>query len=207
MYLAPSLTACLRLKALLLLIMLYMVTACAGPQNLRLYNGPSIGTENEANLILPIEFEILELDGQTVSANKQVFRNHPLTIQLTPGLHTLILKYSNTWQLDADNHDTLSTGNLVFKVTLQAQESLNIKTPDIHHYKKAKRFIIAPKVYLYSKQQSVLGSHIKKENPLILKNDSTANIVKYANLKQLKFWWRQASRYEKNEFLKWKENN
>ncbi len=194
------------LKALILFTMLYSLSACTGPQSLRLYSGPSIGLKNEANLILPVEFEILQLDGQTVSGNKQIFRNQPLNIQLTPGFHTLILKYSNTWQLDADNHDTLSTGNLVFEITMQAQESFNIKTPDIHLYEHAQNFIISPKVHLYSQQQSVLGSHIKKENPLILKSEDKSEVVKYPNLKQLKFWWKQASHYEKSKFIIWKES-
>ena len=170
---------------------------------MRLYEGPALAAQQEAQLTLPLEFDLIELDGQAVSSLGQKFRSNSLTIKLAPGPHTLVLRYSDIFELDDENHDSLSSGQLVFKLTMQAGEAFTVVTPNINNYESALLFIENPKASLTSPLQSIDASHIKKQNALILSKKETPVVSKKPNLMQLKFWWQQASQYEQDEFLLW----
>ncbi len=177
--------------------------ACSQHNTLKLYSGPPLGSELEATLILPMEFELLSLDGQKVSASAQTFRNADLSIQLAAGPHILVLQYSDIWQLDDENHDALSSGRLVFDINMAPQETFLVKTPPLSQHSQALNFVKDPQVHLKSARQSVLASHIKKDDPLVLKTAQEINQVEFPRLKQLKFWWSQASEFERQQFIKW----
>jgi len=176
---------------------------CSHNKTLRLYSGPPLGSEFEATLMLPMEFELLSVDGQKVSANAQTFRNSDLSIQLPAGPHILVLQYSDIWQIDDENHDTLTSGRLVFDITMAKQEVFLVKTPPLKEHAQALNFIKNPQVHLQSSVQSVLASHIKKEDPLVFKTSSEPDQVEFPRLQQLKFWWAQASDFERQQFKKW----
>ena len=185
---------------------LSLIIGCSTSNTVRLYHGPLIGEELEATLILPVEFDLISLDGQKVSSSVQRFRNSNLNIQLTAGPHSLILVYNDIWQIDDDNHDTLSTGKLVFNVTMTAKERFTVLTPTLKEYSQALTFVKNPVVRLKSELQSTLASHIQKENPLVFKATQDTKADEFPRLQQLKFWWRQASAFEKKQFLKWQTN-
>lgn len=98
------------MRSIFLLIILF-IQGCSTAQQVRLYDGPAIGHDQEVQLILPLNFELLSLDGQEVAQFNQTFRNHDLNIKLTAGLHTLVMRYNDLFQIDADNHQTLTTGD------------------------------------------------------------------------------------------------
>ncbi|OUR69322.1 hypothetical protein A9Q73_02345 [Bermanella sp. 47_1433_sub80_T6] len=176
---------------------------CSHNKTLRLYSGPPLGSEFEATLMLPMEFELLSVDGQKVSANAQTFRNSDLSIQLPAGPHILVLQYSDIWQIDDENHDALTSGRLVFDIIMAKKEVFLVKAPPLKEHAQALNFIKNPQVHLQSSVQSVLASHIKKEDPLVFKTSSEPDQVEFPRLQQLKFWWAQASEFERQQFKKW----
>ena len=187
----------------LFLSLIVFIQGCTSAQQVRLYDGPSVGQDQEVQLILPLHFELLSLDGQQVAQFNQTFRNHDLKIKLTSGLHTLVLRYSDLFEIDADNHQTLSSGQITFTGDFQAGEVLRIKTPPLDNVNQAQQFIANPSVNLVSDYQVVSGSHIAKEDPLAFKEDDDIESVSYPNLKQLQFWWLKASDFEKAQFQDW----
>ncbi len=183
-----------------------LIVGCSTSNTQRLYEGPALGEDLEATLILPIEFDLVSLDGQKVSSSVQRFRNSSLHVQLPAGPHILILVYNDIWQIDDDNHDSLSTGKLVFDVYMAAKETFTVLTPPLNQYSQALTFINNPNVRLKSNLQSVMASHIKKENPLLFKVSQNTKADEFPRLKQLKFWWLQASTFEKKQFLQWQSS-
>lgn len=190
-------------KLLLSFTCCLLLCACASTGTMRLYEGPALAAQQEAQLTLPLEFDLIELDGQAVSSLGQKFRPNSLTIKLAPGPHILVLRYSNIFELDDENHDSLSSGQLVFKLNMQAGEAFTVLTPRINNYESALQFVKNPKASLTSPLQSIDASHIKKQNALVLSKKETPVVRKKPNLMQLKFWWQQASKYEQDEFLLW----
>ncbi len=179
------------------------LASCSNHKTLRLYSGPALNHELESTLILPLEFTLLSVDGEEISTATQTFRNTQLTIKLPAGPHTLIMQYSDIWQIDDENHDKLSTGPLVFELNMAQQETFFIKTPQLTHYEQGLAFIKNPTVHLQSGHQSVVASHIAKEDPLVFRTSHANAEVTLPYLQQLKFWWAKASEYERKQFNKW----
>ncbi|NVK39425.1 MAG: DUF2057 family protein [Gammaproteobacteria bacterium] len=188
---------------LLLILSVLVLQACSTASNVRLYQGPALPNEMETTLVLPLNFELLSLDGQDIAQFEQTFRNHALNIKLTPGFHTLVLQYSDIWEIDNENHDKLTTGQLTFTGSFKEGECFLIQTPPLNTYAQAQAFTQSPSVNLVSDQQTLAGSHIAKADPLTFKKDETTQEISYPHLRQLKFWWQQASSYEKQQFEQW----
>jgi len=184
-------------------LLLFTLQACSSHGPLRLYEGPSIGKDQEVTLILPVDFEIVTLNGEPVSQFEQTFRTQDLVIRLAPGHHTLVLQYSNIWEIDSENHDTLTSGKLTFSDELAAGQTYKIDTPALLNYDQAKAFVANPKVSLVSESQSIKGFHTPKSDPLHFSKDDKTLQVNYPNLRQLKFWWENANQYERNQFKQW----
>jgi len=191
----------------IVILSILLIQACSTPSHVRLYQGPPLNDTSEVQLDLPLNFEILYLDNESVSTFEQTFRNHTLNIKLTPGEHTLVLRYNDLWQLDSENHDTLTTGQITFTGTFQAAEHFKIQTPPLNTYNQAKAFIDQPSVQLVSSEQVLEGSHVEKTDPLRFNSDEPITTVSYPNLRQLKFWWQQANAYEKEQFEQWITSN
>ncbi|MFY0642552.1 MAG: DUF2057 family protein [Bermanella sp.] len=188
---------------LFFLFALVIVQGCSTAKQVRLYDGPAIGQDKEVQIVLPLSFELISLNEQPVAQFSQTFRNHDLTVKLPPGQHTLVMRYSDIWQIDADNHETLSTGQMTFTGELNSGELFTIKTPLINTLAQAKQFVKQPEVSLVSAKQTITGSHVAKADPLTFKQDENIEKVAYPHLKQLKFWWQKASEYEKQQFQQW----
>lgn len=174
---------------------------------MRLYQGPQLAESQEAKLVLPMAFELVELDGQKVASRFQSFRTDDLMIHMAPGPHTLTLRYEDVFEIDAESHETLSSGQIIFKGTFKAGDLYKIKTQDISTYEKALNFLKTPNVKLVSGAQTLSSSHIAKANPLILSKKEKPIDLNKPNLQQLKFWWQQATDFEKDAFQTWLNNS
>lgn len=188
------------------LLMFVLLQACTTPQSLRLYQGPAIGESQESSFVLPVEFEIISLDNESVAQFQQTFRTHPLTVKLAPGHHTLVLRYSDVWQIDSDNHDKLISGLLTFDGEFHSGTRYQLRTPDLNTYAQAQEFILSPSAELASSNHSIDASYTEKSDALTFSKDETVNQVDYPNLKQLQFWWANANQYERQQFLQWTQS-
>ncbi len=174
---------------------------------LRLYDGPELGEQFESALILPVNFNLLAIDQQKVSSFKQGFRNQELYIRLPAGPHTLTLEYEDFWQIDDDNHHKLTSGNLIFTLNMKAQATYKIVTPKLNSYAKAQSFVENPSVFITDGQTKIKASHIARSSTLKFKTVQNNKPQELPKFQQLKFWWLQASQYEKDLFTRWQKTN
>ncbi len=172
---------------------------------MRLYNGPELNPIEEAIILLPEEFEVLELNGQSVSDSRLRFRSGNMDLRLPAGEHIIVFQYKAFWQLDDDNHDTLSSAPITFKVNMDKQEQFRFILPELKHYEAAENFTKKPIVALVSQRQKINGSVGTKDNALVLIETKTPTATQYPNLEQLKFWWNRATYYEQSEFINWQK--
>ena len=204
MYLATVYKLFMKLIRLSVIFFISLLTACANVTHIRLYNGPTLKATEEAVIVLPEEFELLELNQQPVSDTRLRFRTGNLDLRLPSGEHTFVLQYKAFWEVDDDNHDTLTSAPITFKLNLAPQETIQFQFPALKQYEDAIMFTQNPNLFLVSNRQKVEGSYGVKDNALILTKDELPTVTTYPNLEQLKFWWNRATYYEKTEFLNWK---
>jgi uncharacterized protein YccT (UPF0319 family) len=192
-------------KTRLITLFFSLLIGCSTQQNVRLYEGPALGESLEAKLILPVEFNLLSLDGRPVSSFTQGFRNQSLNIQLPAGPHTLVIQYEDIWEIDDENHEKITSGKLVIEANMEAQSTYTLSHPVLNSLEDAQAFSNHPKLVLKSNEQSFTASHIKKDNPLEFNTQSDQSEVELPRLEQLKYWWQQASQHERTQFIKWKD--
>ncbi|GAA6135152.1 hypothetical protein NBRC116188_19420 [Oceaniserpentilla sp. 4NH20-0058] len=190
------------MRILFISVVLFL-QACSTPKHLRLYDGPSIGVDNEVRFVLPLNFELISLDQQAVSQYQQVFRNHDLTIKLAPGQHTLVVRYSDIWDIDDETHEKVTSGHITFAGEFLAGQQYHFQTPTLNSYNQAKAFVKNPNITLNSQKNTLQSDYTAKANPLVFGNDEKLEQVNYPNLKQLQFWWANANQYEQKQFMQW----
>ena len=193
------------LKYISLSLLFSLLVACSTQQGVRLYEGPALGENLEAKLVLPVEFNLLSLDGREVSSFTQGFRNKNLNIQLPAGPHTLVIQYEDVWEVDDENHERITSGKLIIEANMEPQKTYELSYSSLTTLEEAHAFSINPKVSLKNGQQSFAASHIKKDNPLEFNTKNAQGEAELPRLEQLKYWWQQASQHEKKLFIKWKD--
>lgn len=193
------------LKFISLSLAFSLLLACSTQQTVQLYEGPALGKNLEATLVLPVEFNLLTLDGREVSSFTQGFRNKNLTIQLPAGPHTVVIQYEDVWEVDDENHERITSGKLIIEANLKAKETYHLSFSPLKNLEQAQGFSANPKLSLNNGQQFFYASHIKKDNPLEFNTKSAQGETELPRLEQLKYWWQQASQYEKKQFIKWKD--
>jgi len=194
------------LKYISLSLVFSLLMACSTQQAVRLYEGPALGESLEATLVLPVEFNLLSLDGREVSSFTQGFRNKNINIQLPAGPHTLVIQYEDVWEVDDENHERITSGNLIIEANMEPQKTYELSYPSLTTLEEAQDFSLKPKLSLKNGRQSFSASHIKKDNPLEFNTQSDQGETELPRLEQLKYWWQQASRHEKIQFIKWKDS-
>jgi uncharacterized protein YccT (UPF0319 family) len=187
------------------ILLILLLSGCSTVSQVKLYNGPSLKPQEEATIVLPEAFELLELNGQSISDTRLTFRTGDMFLTLPSGEHTLVFQYKEIWQIDDDNHDTVTSGAITFKANLAKAEVMKLEFPDINNHQDAKKFSYDPRLLLVSKRQVIPSSHTQKDNPFVLDKDNQVKATQYPNLDQLKFWWNRATYYEQQEFLIWQK--
>lgn len=199
-------TKLISINSRIVMAVLFMaLSACSSTSSVRLYTGPALPLTEEATVILPEAFEILEINGQAVNDMRLKFRTGNLALTIPAGEHTLVFQYKEFWQVDDDSHDTVSSGPITFKTVFSKQETVTFHYPKLSNHNQAEHFSLNPTVYLLTNTGKVAGSHTPKDNALILSTDKNTIVTQYPNLNQLKFWWNRATYYEQSEFLSWQK--
>jgi uncharacterized protein YccT (UPF0319 family) len=187
------------------ILLILILSGCSSVSQIKLYNGPSLTPQEEATIVLPEAFELLELNGQSISNTDLTFRTGDMSLTLPSGEHTLVFQYKEFWQIDDDNHDIVTSGPITFKANFEKKEVMKFELPTLKIHQDAVKFSNNPSFYLVSSRQKIPSSHTAKDNAFILSKEKIHIPTQYGNLDQLKFWWNRATYYEQELFLIWQK--
>jgi len=193
------------MRSIFFILCAVYISACSTVDHVRLYSGPKLPQTEEVTVQLPEHFDAIEFDGYAIPQTSLKFRTGDMPLVIPPGEHKLIIQYHDIWNLDDENHEAVTSGHIVFRFTAKAGETYRLIHDPIANYETALLFAKNPYVTLQSQTQNFVGSHLTKANPLVF-NQTKSEPVRYPNLEQLKFWWQQATQYEKDEFNVWLTN-
>ena len=188
---------------LMLILATLLITGCASIQEAHLYDGPALTPEQSTRLLLPLEFEITELDGRVVPQGQQRFRSDALPVYLTPGKHKLVLHYESIWDIDGDNHEKVRSQPILFELDGKAGEQMVFHFESPATLNQAQSFAQTIPITLVSDRQSITGYGLKKADPLTFNEKKPIAKVELPYLQQLQYWWEQATPYEQKEFKQW----
>ena len=91
------------------------------------YKGEPKAETQLATVILPEEIDIVAVNSRKRAL--PLIRNASYQIKLLPGLNELVLEYSNLWDLDSDNHVTVSSDIVLVSKVMKAGDVYEISVP------------------------------------------------------------------------------
>ena len=97
----------------------------------RFYDGATKSDDQIASVILPTELDLISIDNKDVSKRFGLFRRSETEIHLEPGAHSFVLRYSQIWDIDADEHEKIKSPEVVIHANLLKGEtySFNFEAP------------------------------------------------------------------------------
>jgi len=185
-----------------LLVLILALGGCLQHNTVRLYAGPTLPDADTATIILPVEINLLEHNGEAIKLPSLSFRSQATPLVLPAAQHTFVVEVDRIWNIDNDNHERFTSLPVRFQAKLIAGEQYQLTIPPIASLEQMQTFVTAPKVYLTNKNKKILGEVVRPlEN---YSDEADAEPLSHdAYLEQLKFWWERATQSERESFLQW----
>lgn len=124
---------------LLLLCTVLLLTACSNAP-LRLYDGPAKPAAAIARVAIPIDIDILSLNGKKVEGSNTLLGTADRELELLPGRYQLLVYYNNLWQAEGDSHETIRSRPMIFDLELAAGHSYQMDFTRTRDIKIARQF-------------------------------------------------------------------
>lgn len=118
-----------------------MMTACAAPGPVRLYDGAERSVNEVATIRAPEQVQVMAVDGREVSGTV-LQRNQVLTV--LPGERVFSLRYVQLFQINADEHEVVRSRQAALRFTAEADAEYRIETDKQGSLDAARKFSKAP---------------------------------------------------------------
>lgn len=105
---------------LTLLFTSLLLGACSRSPVVRLYDGPKKPETKLAVVRVPVELEVLSINGRRVENLNTLFSVGYKDLHLEPGRYRIIAYYKDLWEMNADAHDVIKSDPAVFVVDGEA---------------------------------------------------------------------------------------
>ncbi|WP_068545245.1 DUF2057 domain-containing protein [Thalassotalea crassostreae] len=172
-----------------------------------------------AQLVVPEDFEVLRLNGEEFSTSLLA---KSTTLELPPGQNVLVLKYSQMFDDDMeDHHITIKSKPFILLFSVSNEKSLTFSYPKQTDGELARVYAKSPDIKILDSQNRALGvinQSLSSYNDSVMKEtlNRRQEIVKKSladkdgeefeaigpdELSMLKYWWQQASEQDKQLFL------
>jgi len=200
----------------LLFISVVLLSACATNKTIPLYEKTTQNRHNIATLSLPIEIDLVYIDGKPWSF---LPRYQPLiNYGLLPGEHSLAFRYEDMPINDDGNEETIKSPVVIIRFEAKAGEKYHIDFNKPVSFEAALKLETELKLTLSDKTGVIASS--RPTNGFSLSPNSAGTDkwfgddesmektgekpAENADTKtQLKYWWQQASPEEKSSFKVW----
>lgn len=194
-----------------LLAAVLSVAGCASSQlPQQAYEGPARAAAEVAVLEVPEDVQVMAIDGREPPAS---FLRSQVTLALLPGEHVLSLRYVHLFQINADDHEVIRSGQAALRFVAAAGAHYRLEVPPQRNVDAARQFAKAPQFRLVD-----LGGGAPVES-VAIKSYAEASLIdtlgkafqssggggaaEVTNMDLLKDIWSRSSRQEQDAFRAW----
>lgn len=157
--------------------------------------------DEKTTVLVPQALDISYVNGDEYTGS--LFSLGPKELSLDAGAQHLVVQYNTIWELDADDHERITSEPIHLSFTLQAGQRYQIKLPAILEVTEAEKFVEAPTLYLVNKasgQEHVITASFQA--PVSVANESLSDDeAEQQALDQLRYWWSKASQLQREKFM------
>jgi hypothetical protein len=169
---------------------------------------------DKVSLEVPELIQILSIDGQEGNSNFLGSRAH--IQQLTVGEHVLSVRYTQLFNINADEHDILKSKPMAIRFTAEAGQTYQLSVTPPRRYEAAKEFAKQPDIRLVNKtagtSQQAIQIKSYAEASLVDSigkafQSSDESVSKQSdNVQLLQDIWLRATPTERQAFAAWLAN-
>lgn len=171
----------------------------------------------KASVVVPELIQVLSIDGQETPGN--FFGARAMTLSLEAGEHILSVRYTQLFQVTAEDHDILKSKPMAIRFTAEAGKAYQLTVNPPKRYDAAKEFAKAPEIRIVDKstgnsqqatliksyaEASLVDSIGKAFQSVQDGGGSSAATTKTSgNLQLLQDIWMRATPEERQAFAAW----
>jgi len=201
-----------------------LLLSCATDRAIHLYDGPPLAEQQLASLIIPLEIDLLSVDGESIAT--PFFTGEQVHYRLKAGQHHLIVRYKNLFDSDESNHEIITSQTKLFHIHMIKSQSYHLKhsIPEdltaakmaIKHFQPwietstSPHHIQAKAAPASFETATLLSGAFKPGNDLTTDASSPSDMQSPENmpapLQQLQYWWQKASRQDQQDFDEWRNH-
>ncbi|HEX5676861.1 MAG TPA: DUF2057 domain-containing protein [Alcanivorax sp.] len=100
----------------------FLLTACSRSPVVQLYEGAKRPDSQVLTVRVPTDLEVFTINGSEVDGVNTFFNTDHKDLKLSPGRYEILAYYKRLWDLDADNHEVMTSDPALFVVDGEAGE-------------------------------------------------------------------------------------
>lgn len=108
------------LAPIMLVLAMLSLAACSRSPVMKLYDGPKKPESELAIIRVPVELEVLSINGRRVEGVNSLFSVGYKDLHLEPGEYRILAYYKDLWDINADTHDVIKSDPAMFPVDAKA---------------------------------------------------------------------------------------
>lgn len=191
-------------KIIVLIGVLMLISACASNMGaVQLYKGTPQPDSAVAKIRVPLDIDVVEINGKAVS--EPLLASDYVELQILPGTYSLSLRYDRIWDVGKEDHTKIKSEPVTKSLTVHAGHVYRIEHDNPETLKSAQAYVenFDYRVRDFgAKSNSAIGVIIATET-IHATDGGRRNRGVLAPLEQLKYWWGQANDAERQGFHEW----
>lgn len=124
---------------LLPLLLILVLSACAQNPVRKLYEGEERPQSEIAVVRVPIELEIMRINGERIEGLNTLFSPQHKDLHLLPGEYRILAYYKDLWELSGDGHDVIKTDPALFVVNAKAGQTYDLGFEEPQNLEEARQ--------------------------------------------------------------------
>lgn len=174
-------------KVIILTISIFVLFSCTAQKPLQL-NLSTNKTEKTANLLVPNDIVLCELNGKNID---NPYTNKPMVYRIDTGNQELSLKFYCLWRNNNGENILLKSKKVKISYNFEENKSYRVAHDPMNDFDQALKLEKDPVFYI---------NLVVPDNSYAKENTTNQNV---RSLESLKIIWNKASDQEKKEFLEW----
>jgi uncharacterized protein YccT (UPF0319 family) len=120
-------------------MLMLALTACVQNPVRKLYEGEQRPRSEIAVVRVPIELEVMRINGERIEGLNTLFSPQHKDLHLLPGEYRILAYYKDLWELSGDGHDVVKTDPALFVVNAKAGQTYELGFEEPKNLEEARR--------------------------------------------------------------------
>jgi len=194
---------------------LLSLSGCQNKKNIQVYDPAETRLDEVATVRVPPDIALVSVDDREVSDGFDSFIGGEKVVQLAPGEHVMVVRYSELWDFNDENYEKFRSEKVSLNFNVEAGGVYFVAHPELSNIKEAAKFEKNPDIWIEQDDVPSGASTTTHNKRTDAEQADTDTVVKNVSDKtdegtpekddSLKKDWDSMTDQEKEAFRKWLE--